>query len=193
MKSLCFIVVLGSALFCGSAQAEFFIDNFTALDSVGGGSTSIGSNGISVEVSNSGGVAVADSSLSQYQFTTTTAGDSFTVSYDWAGVFDSLQSVSGNQLETVPVGLFGSWTMEVDTGVSSVVIPATAALGSPIALDNATKLDFTFTYVSGSVFGISGVTFGGASQPLFATPEPTAFVMLGSAGVIFMSRRRRKA
>jgi hypothetical protein len=192
MKPINFLAVLCTMLFCCSAQAEFYIDNFTTLDAVGGGSTPIGSNGISVEISNSGGTTTVDNSLQQYQFLATTAGDSFTVSYDWTGLFDSLQSVSGNELSTIPVGLFGTWTMEVDTGASSTTIPATAALGSPIALDNATQLDFTFTYVSGSVFGFSGVTFGGASQPLFATPEPTAFFMLGTAGVILLSRRRRR-
>lgn len=195
MKPTTFTALLCTVLFCSSANADFFIDNFTKLDAVGGGATSIGSNGITVSVTNTSGTTIVDDAGNQYIFQAN-SGDSFTVSYDWAGIFNDLQSVSGNQLVSSPVSFFGDWTMEIDTGVGSPTnfgpsIPT--ILPAAIDLDNATELTYTFTYNGGSPLGFGVGAFGGTANPLFATPEPTAFFMLGSAGVILVSRRRRKA
>lgn len=196
MKLKSFIALFCTVLFCSTANAEFYIDNFTTLDAVGGGATSIGSNGITVSVTDTAGTTIADDVGNQYIFQANNIGDSFTVSYDWAGVFNSLQSVSGNQLSSSPVSFFGNWTMAIDTGVGS---PTTFSPSIPtilpvaIDLDNATELTYTFTYNGGSPLGFGVGAFGGTANPLFATPEPTAFFMLGSAGVILVSRRRRKA
>ncbi len=192
-----FLALLLTILFCGTAQADFFVDNFSILDEVGGGATSIGSNGISVEVTDNTGTTtgtVLDDVSSRYIFTANNIGDSFVVSYDWAGVFDDLQSVSGLQLTQSPVGFFGNWTLTIDTGVGTPValgptIPT--LLGTPIELDDATELTYTFTYNGGSPLGFGIGSLGGTSNPLFATPEPTAFMMLGVAGLIMASRRRR--
>lgn len=199
MKRITFLALLLSTLLCSTAQADFFIDNFTVLDDVGGGATSIGSNGITVEVTDNTGTTTAttlDDFNNRYVFTANNIGDSFTVSYDWAGVFDDLQSVTGNQLTESPLSFFGDWTMTIDTGLGA---PATfgptipTILGTPIDLDNATELTYTFTYNGGSPLPFGIGTLGGPSNPLFATPEPTAFMMLGTAGLIVLSRRRRKS
>ena len=123
-------------------------------------------------------------------------GDSFTVKYDWAGIFNDLQSTSGNELIASPISFFGDWTMTIDTGVGT---PATYGpslptfLPSAIALDNATELTYTFTYDGGSPFPFGGLgSFGGPSNPLFATPEPTSLIMFGTAGLVLLSRRRRR-
>ena len=201
MKRITFLALLLTGLLCSTAQADFFIDNFSILDAVGGGPTSIGSNGISVDVTESigpGSSTVADDVNSQYVFTANNIGDSFTVSYDWTGNFNDLQSVSGLQLTQSPLNFFGDWTLTIDTGVSTSApldptIPS--FLDTPIDLDNATELTYTFTFNGGSPspLGFGFGTFGGPSNPLFATPEPTAFMMLGTAGLIVLSRRRRKS
>lgn len=206
MKRITFLALLLTGLLCSTAQADFFIDNFSILDDVGGGATSIGSSGITVEVTNSVGVGsstVADDANSQYVFTASSIGDSFIVSYDWGGgAFSDLSSVSvsGLQLTQSPLNFFGDWTLTIDTGVSiSAPLDPTISTISPIDLDDATELTYTFTYnggglalpPSGDVIGLG--TFGGTSNSLFATPEPTAFMMLGTAGLIVLSRRRRKS
>ena len=201
MKRITFLALLLTGLLCSTAQPDFFIDNFSVLDDVGGGATSIGSNGITVAVTDTigaGSSTVVDDVNSQYQFTANNAGDTFVVSYDWAGVFGDLQSVSGLQLTQSPLNFFGDWTLSINTGVSTSgpfdpTIPT--FLGTPIDLDNATELTYTFTYNGGSSLplGFGFGTFGGTSNPLFATPEPTAFMMLGTAGLIVLSRRRRKS
>ena len=203
MKRITFLALLLTGLLCSTAQADFFIDNFSVLDDVGGGATSIGSNGITVAVTDTigaGSSTVVDDVNSQYQFTANNAGDTFVVSYDWAGVFGDLQSVSGLQLTQSPLNFFGDWTLTIDTGVSiSAPLDPTISTISPIDLDDATELTYTFTYnggglalpPSGDVIGLG--TFGGTSNSLFATPEPTAFMMLGTAGLIVLSRRRRKS
>ena len=203
MKRITFLALLLTGLLCSSAQADFFIDNFSILDDVGGGATSIGSSGITVAVTDNTGTTtatVSDAVNSRYFFTANNVGDSFVVSYDWAGVFNDLQSVSGLQLTQSPLNFFGDWDLTIDTGVSSTSFGPTipTILATPIDLDNATELTYTFTYngggiptPSGSVFGVG--TLGGPSNPLFATPEPTAFMMLGTAGLIVLSRRRRKS
>jgi len=201
MKRITFLALLLTGLLCSTAQADFFIDNFTILDDVGGGATSIGSNGITVEVTDSigaGSSTVVNDVANQYEFRANNAGDSFVVSYDWsANVFNDLQSVSGNLLTQSPLNFFGDWTLTIDTGVGT---PATfgptisSILGTPIELDNATELTYTFTYNGGvNPLGFGIGTFGGVSGALFATPEPTAFMMLGMAGLIVASRRRRKS
>ena len=204
MKRITFLALLLTGLLCSTAQADFFIDNFSILDAVGGGPTSIGSNGISVEVTESigpGSSTDADDANSQYAFIANNIGDTFTVSYDWAGDFDDLQSVSGLQLTELPLNFFGDWTLTIDTGGSTSDFDPTISTilsSTPIELDDATELTFTFTYNGGGisipsvpVFGFG--SFGGPSNPLFATPEPTAFMMLGTAGLIVLSRRRRKS
>ena len=201
MKRITFLALLLTGLLCSTAQADFFIDNFSVLDDVGGGATSIGSNGITVAVTDTigaGSSTVVDDVNSQYQFTANNAGDTFVVSYDWAGVFGDLQSVSGLQLTQSPLNFFGDWTLSINTGVSTSgpfdpTIPT--FLGTPIDLDNATELTYIFTYNGGSSLplGFGFGTFGETSNPLFATPEPTAFMMLGTAGLIVLSRRRRKS
>ena len=199
MKRITFLALLLTGLLCSTAQADFFIDNFSVLDDVGGGATSIGSNGITVAVTDTigaGSSTVVDDVNSQYQFTANNAGDTFVVSYDWAGVFGDLQSVSGLQLTQSPSNFFGDWTLTIDTGVSiSAPLDPTISTISPIDLDDATELTYTFTYNGGSSLplGFGFGTFGGTSNPLFATPEPTAFMMLGTAGLIVLSRRRRKS
>ena len=70
---------------------------------------------------------------------------------------------------------------------------ASTILASPIALDNATELTYTFTYDGGSPVGFGIGSLGGTANALFATPEPTAFLMLGTAGLIVLSRRRRRS
>ena len=203
MKRITFLALLLTGLLCSTAQADFFIDNFSILDDVGGGATSIGSSGISVEVTDSvgaGSSTVVDDVNNQYVFTANNIGDTFVVSYDWAGVFGDLASVSGLQLTQSPLNFFGDWTLTIDTGVSiSAPLDPTISTISPIDLDDATELTYTFTYnggglalpPSGDVIGLG--TFGGTSNSLFATPEPTAFMMLGTAGLIVLSRRRRKS
>ena len=201
MKRISLLALLFTALLSSNAQGDFFIDNFSILDSVGGPATSIGSSGINVAVSDNTGTTTAlfsDDVNNRYQFTANNVGDSFVVAYDFPGVFNDLQSVSGNQLTQSPGSFFGDWTMTIDTGVGTPAsfgptIPT--ILGSPIDLDSASELTFTFTYNGGSTFpGGAGVgIFGGPSNPLFATPEPTAFMMLGTAGLIVLFPRRRKS
>ena len=194
--ALLFTALLFTALLSSNAQADFLIDGFSVLDDIGGPATSIGSNGISVAVSDNTGTTVADDDNDYYFLQAFNAGDSLVISYDWAGVFDDLQSISGNQLEELPVDFFGNWTTTIDTGVGtpSVFGPSVpTVLATPIELDDATELTFTFTYNGGSPLGFGVGTFGGTSNPLFATPEPTAFLMLGTAGLIVLFPRRRKS
>ena len=134
----------------------------------------------------------------RYVFNAPNIGDTFVVRYDWAGIFDDLQSISGLQLESVAIGAFlGNWSMTIDNGTGApVLFPGPALptiLPSPIAMDNATFLQFSFTYLGGSPLPSGGVgTWGGLNNPLFATPEPTAFMMLGGVGLVALARRRRK-
>ena len=152
MKRISLLALLFTALLSSNAQADFFIDNFSVLDNVGGPATSIGSNGITVAVTDNTGTTTAtisDDTNNRYNFRADNVGDSFVVSYNFAGVFDDLQSVSGNQLTESPVTFFGDWTMTIDTGVGTPVafgpsIPT--ILPNPIDLDDATELTFTFTY-----------------------------------------------
>ncbi|MEL7500611.1 MAG: PEP-CTERM sorting domain-containing protein [Planctomycetota bacterium] len=182
---------------CSSANAEFYIDNFSILDTVNDASpTSIGSNGITVEVTGPG--VSLDPVNTRYVFNAANIGDTFRVRYDWTGVFNDLQSVSGNQLESIAIGaFFGNWTMSIDTGVGgpSFYGPALPTiLPSAIGLDDATELTFEFTYDGGSPIpgGVGVGTWGGLNNPLFATPEPTGLVMLGGVGLVGLMRRRRK-
>ena len=99
MKRFMPLALLLTGLLCSNAQAEFFIDNFSILDQVGGGPTAIGSNGITVAVSDNTGTTTATlSDSNRYSFIANNIGDEFVVSYDWAGVFGDLQSISGLQL-----------------------------------------------------------------------------------------------
>jgi len=197
MKRFMPLALLLTILLCGNAQAEFFIDNFSILDQVGGGPTSIGSNGISVEVSDNTNTTTATlSSNNRYSFIANNIGDTFVVSYDWAGVLGDLQSISGLELTQSPFSFFGDWTVSIDTGVGTPVVLGPAippTLASPIALDNATELTYTFTYDGGSPIGFGVGALGGTANALFATPEPSAFLMLGAAGLIVSSRRRRRS
>lgn len=182
-------------ILAGQANAEFYIDNFTIRDNPNDATaTSIGSNGITVEVTGPG--VTTDPINRRYVFSTTNIGDTFRVRYDWSGNFDDLQSVSGNMLERIPIGaFFGDWTMSIDTGVGSPNIYGPALptiLPTAIALDNATELTFEFRYDGGSpIPGGTGLgTWGGLSNPLFATPEPTSGMMLGVLGLMMLQRRR---
>ncbi len=191
------LALLLTGLLCSNAQAEFFIDNFSILDQVGGGPTAIGSNGITVAVSDNTGTTTATlSDSNRYSFIANNIGDEFVVSYDWAGVFGDLQSISGLQLTQSPLNFIGDWTVSINTGVGAPVelnAAASTILASPIALDNATELTYTFTYDGGSPVGFGIGSLGGTANALFATPEPTAFLMLGTAGLIVLSRRRRRS
>ena len=191
------LALLLTGLLCSNAQAEFFIDNFSILDQVGGGPTAIGSNGITVAVSDNTGTTTATlSDNNRYSFIANNIGDEFVVSYDWAGVFGDLQSISGLQLTQSPLNFIGDWTVSINTGVGAPVelnAAASTILASPIALDNATELTYTFTYDGGSPVGFGIGSLGGTANALFATPEPTAFLMLGTAGLIVLSRRRRRS
>ena len=191
------LALLLTGLLCSNAQAEFFIDNFSILDEVGGGTTAIGSNGITVAVSDNTGTTTATlSDSNRYSFIANNIGDEFVVSYDWAGVFGDLQSISGLQLTQSPLNFIGDWTVSINTGVGAPVelnAAASTILASPIALDNATELTYTFTYDGGSPVGFGIGSLGGTANALFATPEPTAFLMLGTAGLIVLSRRRRRS
>lgn len=201
MKRLTFLALLFTTLLCSNAQADFFIDNFSILDDVGGGATSIGSNGITVSVSDNTGTTTATTAsddFNAYLFVPNNVGDALTISYDFPGVFNDLQSVSGNLLTESPASFFGNFTLDIDTGVGTPVSFGSTVptiLGTPIELDDATELTFTFTYNGGPTIGGLPAfgTFGGVSNPLFATPEPTTFVMLGMAGLIVASRRRRRS
>ena len=85
MKRITFLALLLTGLLCSTAQADFFIDNFSILDDVGGGATSIGSSGITVAVTDNTGTTtatVSDAVNSRYFFTANNVGDSFVVSYD---------------------------------------------------------------------------------------------------------------
>lgn len=201
-KRFTFLALLFTALLSSNAQADFAIDNFLILDDVNGGPTSIrpiGSNPITVSVSDNTGTTtatVSDDLSNGYFFTANNVGDSFVISYDWAGVFDDLQSISGNQLSGVPASFFGDWTLTIDTGVGTPVAfgpTVPSILSTPIELDSATELTFNFTYNGGSPLGFGVGTFGGLSGPLIATPEPTAFMMLGTAGLIVLFPRRRRS
>lgn len=191
------LALLLTGLLCSNAQAEFFIDNFSILDQVGGGPTAIGSNGITIAVSDNTGTTTATlSDSNRYSFIANNIGDEFVVSYDWAGVFGDLQSISGLQLTQSPLNFIGDWTVSINTGVGAPVelnAAASTILASPIALDNATELTYTFTYDGGSPVGFGIGSLGGTANALFATPEPTAFLMLGTAGLIVLSRRRRRS
>ena len=197
MKRFIPLALLLTGLLCSNAQAEFFIDNFSILDEVGGGTTAIGSNGITVAVSDNTGTTTATlSDSNRYSFIANNIGDEFVVSYDWAGVFGDLQSISGLQLTQSPLNFIGDWTVSINTGVGAPVelnAAASTILASPIALDNATELTYTFTYDGGSPVGFGIGSLGGTANALFATPEPTAFLMLGTAGLIVLSRRRRRS
>ena len=201
MKRISFLALLLTALLSSNAQADFAIDNFLILDEVGGGATTIrpiGQNPLTVAVSDNTGTTtatVSDDENNEYFFTANNIGDTFVVSYDFAGVFDDLQSISGNQLSAVPVSFFGDWTMTIDTGVGDPVAfgpTVPSILPAPIGLDDATELTFSFTYNGSSPLGFGVGTFGGLSGPLFATPEPTSFMMLGMAGLTVLFPRRRK-
>ena len=191
------LALLLTGFLCSNAQAEFFIDNFSILDQVGGGPTAIGSNNITVAVSDNTGTTTATlSDSNRYSFIANNIGDEFVVSYDWAGVFGDLQSISGLQLTQSPLNFIGDWTVSINTGVGAPVelnAAASTILASPIALDNATELTYTFTYDGGSPVGFGIGSLGGTANALFATPEPTAFLMLGTAGLIVLSRRRRRS
>ena len=191
------LALLLTGLLCSNAQAEFFIANFSILDQVGGGPTAIGSNGITVAVSDNTGTTNATlSDSNRYSFIANNIGDEFVVSYDWAGVFGDLQSISGLQLTQSPLNFIGDWTVSINTGVGAPVelnAAASTILASPIALDNATELTYTFTYDGGSPLAFGIGSLGGTANALFATPEPTAFLMLGTAGLIVLSRRRRRS
>ena len=191
------LALLLTGFLCSNAQAEFFIDNFSILDQVGGGPTAIGSNGITIAVSDNTGTTTATlSDSNRYSFIANNIGDEFVVSYDWAGVFGDLQSISGLQLTQSPLNFIGDWTVSINTGVGAPVelnAAASTILASPIALDNATELTYTFTYDGGSPVGFGIGSLGGTANALFATPEPTAFLMLGTAGLIVLSRRRRRS
>ncbi|MEL7500731.1 MAG: PEP-CTERM sorting domain-containing protein [Planctomycetota bacterium] len=195
------LLALAAALMmCGTSNAEFFIDNFQTLDNPNDlAATSIGSNGITVEVDDNNGGSFANDVQLRYEFTAANVGDTFVVRYDWAGIFNDLQSVSGNQLESVAIGAFlGDWSMTIDNGTGGpAIFPGPALptiLPSPIAMDNATFLEFTFTYNGGSPLpgGIGVGTWGGLGNPLFATPEPTGLLMLGCVGLVGLARRRRR-
>ena len=178
------------------------IDNFLILDEVGGEATTIrpiGQNPLTVAVSDNTGTTTAtesDDENDRYVFTANNVGDSFVISYDFDGVFNDLQSISGNQLSAIPASFVGDFTLAIDTGVGD---PTTfertvpSILPTPIELDDATELTFTFTYTGNSPLDFGIGTFGGTGNALFATPEPTAFMMLGTAGLIVLFPRRRKS
>ena len=208
MKRFTFLTLLFTALLlsntCNTAQADFIIDNFRILDDIGGSATSIGGSGITVAVSanfapsnnpNGTSTVVADDDNDRYFFQAFNAGDTLVISYDFDGIFNDLQSVSGNQLSTLPANFFGDFTTTIDTGVETLVFDdnVPSVLAPPIDIDDATELTFTFTYNGGSPVGFGVGTFGGTVNPLFATPEPTAFLMLGTAGLIVLFPRRRRS
>ena len=200
MKRISLLALLFTALLCSNAQADFLIDDFTILDDAGGPATSIGSDGITVAVTDSvspTSMTVSDDQNDRYLFVANAIGDSFVVSYDFGGVFSDLQPSTGNLLTQAPADfLFGGWTLAIDTDVSEPVVLGSTTptiLPTSIALDNATELNFTFTYNGDSPIGVGIASFGGTSNPLFATPEPTAFMMLGTAGLIVLFPRRRRS
>ncbi len=197
IRKIC-LALFTAVLLCGTSQADFIIDAFNVLDAPNaGGATAIGSNGITVEATSTAGGMSANDLNERYDLVASSPGDVFTVRYDWAGIFNDLQSVSGNQLEFLPLGSFvGNWSLDIFDGTSTVgtLTPFNPVLGAPIPLDNATELSFTFTYTGGSPLpgGVGVGAWGGLGLNLVATPEPTSLLMLGSVAGLCLARRRRR-
>lgn len=198
IRTLCLSLIAALA-FCAQTNADFLIDDFVTLDVANDAATqlvySAGGGDIFVEVSSTGGTVITNGS--GYTATAFTTGDTFTVSYTWSTpTFDDLQGTSGLELASIPQGFAPDWNLDISLdGVTNAYSgSAIGAPGGSIALDTATELTFSYTWTAATtpVFGASGFFGSVGSAPLFATPEPTTFAMLGSVAVLGLVRRRRR-
>lgn len=188
------LAVLTAMMLCSQASADFIIDDFQQLDLSNDGNATLvhaaGGGNIFLEVTSTGAADAVDGGGGTYVVSGGAANDTVTFLYTWdTATFNDLQSVSGNQLPAVPFGYVGSWSLDVDTGVGTTnfAVAPLGLFGTPIELDDATQLELTFTFNGGLNFA----QYGGLANPLIATPEPTAALMLGSALCFGMVRRRR--
>ena len=198
-RKIVFGLVASLVLACSSsAHAEFLIDAFNAPVTAGSGPSVVQTqNGISLEVTTNAPAAFNIDSNNTYQLGFISGGgalaagngDFVTFTYTWGGgTFDSLQSISGLQLESLPSNVIGDWDLDIDLGSGSFngLDPSVAL--TPIALDNATQLSLTYTVTGPAGF----LDFGGIGNTLFATPEPTSLLMLGGLGAFALARRRKR-
>lgn len=203
MKRIVLLALAAFLCLSGQSQAEFLIDSFKFVDNIANDGNGVlvhaaGGGNIYAEVETTGTMSLMATPGSGYTLTTPSAGDTFRITYTWTpngtypggATFDALQSISGLQLAPIPQAFIG-WDINIGLGAAGLGY-AGPALGAPgattINLDDATELEFTYTYNSGLSFG----QFGGPGSPLFATPEPTGMVMMGSIAVVGLLRRRRK-
>lgn len=185
------------AFLVSGAQADFLIDNFSNLDTPNDMAASAANpNGgfVTVEAFSSGGTLAIQPANDLYTFGATT-GESFTLLYDWAGLYENVPgaSIGGKieRIEDIPLGiLFGSlndWVMTIDRGAAGSNSYTASSNIYGESLIGADQLAFTFEYTGA---GASVILFGGAD--LIATPEPTSLMMLGSVAVVGLVRRRRR-
>lgn len=205
----------------GTAKAEFLIDNFRSSVEINNGSQlirSIGNQNLSLEVTAVGAsfFSPGDVGFIDGRYSFGLAGDGATVSfaYTWSGggTFDSLQSISGLEIEILPADFsapsgFGGWNLAIDGGAAGRIFggdagvfpegqPASSAFPGGLSIDDATSLTFTYTYDSeGGAFSFGSGNFGRGINggTLIATPEPSALAMVGVVGVCFGLNRRRRS
>ena len=192
--------LLALVLFCGVSNADFIIDDFGIGDNPDDALANVTSPnpGISIEVTSTDGTASYTGGINVYSYAAD-PGESLTIRYDWAGVYEDIPGTKGlddgansRSLASVPFGdPFGpvsDWTLSIFNGTSTTNIASIPSFFPPYVLTGATELELTFTYVGAGVgFG----QFGGSS--LIATPEPTSMIMFGSVAAFGLARRRRKA
>ncbi|MEM9480439.1 MAG: hypothetical protein AAGA58_12370 [Verrucomicrobiota bacterium] len=186
------LILIASFLACFStANAQFLIDNFQTLDTPNDfASTSIG-GGITVEVAdNSGGTTPAGNA---YSFLGANIGDTFVIRYDWSATLSIIFGDTDLSLETLPLISItgGNWAMTLDNGTGSPVLVPSAATGlpAPIAMDNSTFFQFTFSFLGGATNPTLSV--GGPGQTFTIIPEPTT-ALLGLVALPLALRRRRR-
>ncbi|MEO1527261.1 MAG: FG-GAP-like repeat-containing protein [Planctomycetota bacterium] len=151
------------------AATGLTIDDFQVLDAPNDfAATSIGSSSITVEVADNNGGTIANAVENRYDFLAPNVGDTFVARYDWPGVFADLPGAStGQSIQSIPLGNFdGDWQLTIDNGTGSPVLFTTlppSALPNPIELDNATFLQFAWTFIGNS--GSDGFgSFGAVSE-----------------------------
>ena len=201
IRTTCFALAM-ILLGCGHARAEFLIDSFNNLDTdptagnsvLAHAASSQNSADIFVDVTadlGGSGLFVASNGLYGLQ-----NGNKLQLDYTWdtgiAPTFGDLQTISGLQIESFSLGLAsvgGTWNLRISDGTTTFYDGLLNSFGQSSQIDSATNLSFEFDLVAPSVFGTSEIVIG---NKLYATPEPTAFVMLSSVGLLGLIRRRRR-
>ena len=167
--------LVAACLLCGTASAEYVLDDFSNV-SIAAGQTS----GVNVLRTFGGTASVAANADSNGFLVTGSDLDTFTVTYDWSteGNYTGLSGDDQGFLVHADIpftNLTPGWELQ-NPGADTTFTSASSV---------------TLSYVSSANGAFA--SYGGAGAALTAVPEPTSLLMMGSVMAFGLVRRRKSA